>query len=93
MFSLLPRYEAGVHVEVARAGIGYVVDIRAEPQRPMVLHWAVDEWQLAPEQAWPPNSQQATTPLQTPDKDLHPMHGPACPACACLRWAGFHRIA
>ena len=48
------RYDgAGVSVEVALEGDRYEVTVTADSPRPMVLHWAINDWNLAPEEARP----------------------------------------
>jgi len=39
------------------------VDIVAERQRPMVLHWAVNDWQLPPPESQPAGTVQASGTL------------------------------
>lgn len=57
------RYEAGIEIEVARSASGsYEVTVRADPARPMLLHWAVNEWQPPPESAWPANTHRVSQP-------------------------------
>ena len=36
------------------------MDVTADPLRPMVLHWAVNEWQLPPQDSWPSGTKQVT---------------------------------
>lgn len=53
------RYDVGVDVCVAKSGVSYDVELTTRPERPLVLHWAVNEWQLAPKEAWPQGTRQA----------------------------------
>ena len=52
------RFDAGVEIEVSRTGSSYDVVVKADPVRPMMLHWAVNEWQLPPRDAWPAGTKQ-----------------------------------
>ena len=41
-----------------------------QPRQDMVLHWAVDDWQLPRKRVWPPNSRQAgEAAVQTPFRE------------------------
>ena len=42
------RYDAGVEIRTSRSADAYMVDVTADPVRPMVLHWAINEWQPPP---------------------------------------------
>jgi hypothetical protein len=46
-------------VEVSRGNGRYEVSVSADPSRPMMLHWAVDEWRLPQESCWPSGTRQA----------------------------------
>ena len=52
------RYDAGVEIEVSKTGSSYDVLVKADPVRPMMLHWAVNEWQLPPSASWPAGTNQ-----------------------------------
>ncbi|BDA48979.1 Alpha-glucan water dikinase, chloroplastic [Coccomyxa sp. Obi] len=52
------KYDAGVEIEVSKTSSSYDVVVRADPVRPMMLHWAVNEWQLPPNASWPPGTNQ-----------------------------------
>ena len=55
---LVCRYDAGVEIRTSRSADAYTVDVTADPVRPMVLHWAVNEWQAPPPDSWPPGTNQ-----------------------------------
>ena len=52
------RYdEGGVHVVASKVhGIGYLVLVEAEQPRPMMLHWAVNDWELPSPDCMPPGT-------------------------------------
>ena len=52
------RYDAGVEIRTSRSADAYMVDVTADPVRPMVLHWAINEWQAPPLDSWPPGTNQ-----------------------------------
>ena len=52
------RYDAGVEIRTSRSADAYMVDVTADPVRPMVLHWAINEWQAPPPDSWPPGTNQ-----------------------------------
>eukprot|EP00200_Dunaliella_tertiolecta_P010550 CAMPEP_0202370036 /NCGR_PEP_ID=MMETSP1127-20130417/1744_1 /ASSEMBLY_ACC=CAM_ASM_000462 /TAXON_ID=3047 /ORGANISM="Dunaliella tertiolecta, Strain CCMP1320" /LENGTH=1145 /DNA_ID=CAMNT_0048965873 /DNA_START=13 /DNA_END=3450 /DNA_ORIENTATION=- len=52
-------HDAGLHVEVAKAGDKYEVVLTPQPSRPMLLHWGVDNWNVPPQSLWPQGTQQA----------------------------------
>lgn len=54
----LGRYDAGIEIRVARGADAYTVDVTADRGRPMMLHWAVNEWQLPPQDSWPSGTNQ-----------------------------------
>ena len=54
------RYDAGIEIRVSRGADAYTVDVTADPVRPMMLHWAVNEWQLPPQDSWPSGTNQVT---------------------------------
>lgn len=62
IFFMLCRYDAGVEIRVSRSSDAYNVDVTADPVRPMMLHWAVNEWQAPPQDSWPSGTNQV---LQT----------------------------
>ena len=59
------RYDdAGLSVRVTKVGSGadasYRVDVHSDTPRPeLVLHWAVNDWALPPQENWPVGTQQA----------------------------------
>ena len=57
------RCDAGIEIRVSRSANAYTVDVTADPVRPMVLHWAVNEWQLPPQDSWPSGTNQVTWSL------------------------------
>ncbi|GAB4813754.1 hypothetical protein N2152v2_000800 [Parachlorella kessleri] len=49
--------DASIWVIVSKGDGDYQVEVIADQPRPnLVLHWAVDGWELPPEQAWPPGT-------------------------------------
>lgn len=46
-------YDSGIDVEAVRVDGKYEVYVTAHNARPMVLHWAVNEWECPPPSAWP----------------------------------------
>ncbi|KAF5831866.1 hypothetical protein DUNSADRAFT_12490 [Dunaliella salina] len=68
-------HDAGLHVEVAKAGDKYEVVLTPQPSRPMLLHWGVDNWNAPPQSLWPPGTQQAgDKACQTPFPPSGPIH-------------------
>ncbi|GAB4813755.1 hypothetical protein N2152v2_000801 [Parachlorella kessleri] len=65
------NFEAGILVVVGRVeGAFMVVVMSDQPRQDMVLHWAVEDWQLPQKKVWPPNSTQAgDAAVQTPFRE------------------------
>ncbi|GFH24949.1 carbohydrate-Binding Module Family 45, partial [Haematococcus lacustris] len=58
---------AGLQVTVKRNRSQYEVELVAEPARPMLLHWAINDWQQPPEGLWPANTRrEGSQACQTP---------------------------
>lgn len=49
-------YDGGIDVDAVKADGKYEVTVTAHQARPMVLHWAVNDWECPPESAWPQNT-------------------------------------
>lgn len=53
----------------------YQVDISAEQPKPMVMHWAINDWNLSPESCRPAGTQQIDEKaVQTPFQDGKSIH-------------------
>lgn len=51
------RYDAGgVRITATRDAAEYCVEVTADEARPMMLHWAVDEWAPPPDDVLPPGT-------------------------------------
>jgi hypothetical protein len=66
------------------------VDITADPPRAMVLHWAVDDWKLAPQSARPHGTIQVcrsrSSPLTLGSDCLHSKDQLSHSACSTRQW-------
>ncbi|KAK9803518.1 hypothetical protein WJX73_002149 [Symbiochloris irregularis] len=51
-------YDSGVSTIVNKEGSQYVVDISLADPKPAVLHWAVNDWNLPPQEHWPAGTNQ-----------------------------------
>lgn len=49
----------GITVDVTTVKDQYLVSVRSDQPRPLVLHWAVDGWTEPPQALWPPGTVQA----------------------------------
>ncbi|DBB11157.1 TPA: Phosphoglucan, water dikinase, chloroplastic [Trebouxia sp. C0006] len=69
------RFDAGLNVSVSKAPGGYEVDIMAETPKAMMMHWAINDWNLSPESCRPEGTQQIDDKaVQTPFKDGKSIH-------------------
>ncbi|KAK9807043.1 hypothetical protein WJX72_011773 [[Myrmecia] bisecta] len=50
------KYDCGITVVVSKDATRYKVAVTANPWRPMVLHWAINDWKPAPEASRPPGT-------------------------------------
>lgn len=65
------------------------VDISAEQPKPMVMHWAINDWNLSPESCRPTGTQQIDDKaVQTPFQDGKSIHlsfpEAQCPSRCCI---------
>ncbi|KAA6428767.1 MAG: carbohydrate-binding module family 45 protein [Trebouxia sp. A1-2] len=68
-------FDAGLNVSVSKAPGGYEVDIMAETPKAMMMHWAINDWNLSPESCRPEGTQQIDDKaVQTPFKDGKSIH-------------------
>ena len=58
---LVCRYDAGIEIRVTKSSEAYSVDVTADPVRPLVLHWGVNEWQAPPQDSWPKGTNQVAS--------------------------------
>ncbi|KIY94821.1 R1 protein, alpha-glucan water dikinase [Monoraphidium neglectum] len=64
-------YDAGaIRVTATRDDAEYVVEVAADVARPMVLHWALDDWAAPPDEFLPPGTNRVDAKaVQTPFVD------------------------